>query len=292
MTAITGNYPSDNSTLANYKAWGQAISNAFSTLGWVQTADTGQINWSTVAVPGGNYNQYEIWKANDSLAATFPIYVKIAYGYSSTQPAIQVTVGQGSNGSGTITGNIWLSGAYQITNNNSNQGSTTYPCWFSGSAGEFRMWMWGVSNATPNIGVLFGIERSKDSSGNNTGTYVTVYTANQNAWNSARQQTITLTGLANIEGGVITPTFTAQSGTGAAFGTVAAMPCFPTLGLLGNPMLGIVTVAQNDAGSNSTITVASMYGSTHTYLVCGSLQGPAGTRNYNATNMNIAMRYE
>src|SRR6266404_1119401 len=40
--------PYDSSTVANYIAWAQGISNALSALGWVKTSDTGQVVWGNV----------------------------------------------------------------------------------------------------------------------------------------------------------------------------------------------------------------------------------------------------
>src|SRR6266478_9217496 len=127
MATSTGNSVNDNSSLANFKSWAQAISNAISGFGWVQTGDTGQVNWGSIAsVPSSTY-VYEIWKANDAAAATLPIYLKIEYGFSATVPRIRMTVGTSSNGSGTITGGVVSSAPWQISILDTNQGGATFP---------------------------------------------------------------------------------------------------------------------------------------------------------------------
>lgn len=73
-----------------------------------QTADTGQINWTTVTKPTATSTAagYEIWKFTDSIG-TF--YFKFEYGTggsAATRFGMWITVGTGSNGSGTITGII------------------------------------------------------------------------------------------------------------------------------------------------------------------------------------------
>lgn len=77
--------------------------------GLTQTADTGQVNWVTVTRPGVSTNGgFEIWRFNDTAHATAPIFIRIDYGTgtAATRPRLQLTVGTGSNGSGTITGSV------------------------------------------------------------------------------------------------------------------------------------------------------------------------------------------
>jgi hypothetical protein len=269
MATSSGNFVCDNSTLANFKSWAQSISNAISAFGWVQTTDTGQVNWASIAsVPASTY-VYEVWKANDAVAGTMPIFVKIEYGFSTSQINFRFTVGTSSSGAGVITGTTVTSGPWQVTNNLTNQGSTTFPCFFSGNAGEFRMWMWGVTSAVPALGTFFAIERSKDTTGAITNEYVTIMSANQGTASFTFQQTIKAASAGLRDTGIISPALTSGSSTGSSFGTVAAFPVFPVLGKCGNPMLGVMTAVLADAAVNSTVTVASMYGSTHTYVVFG-----------------------
>jgi hypothetical protein len=89
----------------------QTFSDALTTLGIPKTADTGQINWATVTVPANsNFSNYEIRRLDDAEQATDPLFMKIAYGRitvgAAQHPAIQITVGTGSNGSGTLTGAV------------------------------------------------------------------------------------------------------------------------------------------------------------------------------------------
>src|SRR3954462_11008588 len=94
--------PLDHTSTTGFRAWGSEFSAGLATVGLVQTADTGQINWSTVTIPGANTAAgYEIWRFADST-----LYLKFEYGTapSTVQPQMWITVGTGSNGSGTITG--------------------------------------------------------------------------------------------------------------------------------------------------------------------------------------------
>lgn len=92
---------------AEFRAWGSMFSGALAAVGMVQTSDTGQINWSTATRAASNTAAgYEIWRMNDAMQSVFPVFIKFEYGSRSTSsvPAVWITVGSGSNGSGSITG--------------------------------------------------------------------------------------------------------------------------------------------------------------------------------------------
>lgn len=95
---------------ADFQAWVTAVHNAIAALGGVvQTADTGQINPATVTRPGTNTSAgYEIWRFNDALQAIAPFFIKLEYGIggTATHPSMWLTVGTGTDGAGTLTGNV------------------------------------------------------------------------------------------------------------------------------------------------------------------------------------------
>ena len=100
-----------NTTSEEFRRWGKAISDGVRAVGLVQTADTGQINWATVAAPTsgsavGTVQGHEIWQFDDALQATAPIFVKIEYGarVATAFPEMWVTLGCGSDGAGNVTG--------------------------------------------------------------------------------------------------------------------------------------------------------------------------------------------
>lgn len=121
---------------ATFRAWGSAISAQFAAIGYVQTSDTGQINWTTVTDPGASTDAgYEVWRFNDSLQGSAPIFFKLYYGTGTTTngPRLRVEVGTASNGSGTLSGtgsgtvhtvvNLAASGPLGITSALSSDGS-------------------------------------------------------------------------------------------------------------------------------------------------------------------------
>lgn len=109
MTTATTVTNIDQSSDAAFRVWVQEMITALvSTIGLTQTADTGQINTSTVtrAAVANTAAGYVILRFNDSLQGTSPIFMKVEFGAGSgvAVPNSWFTVGTGSNGSGTITG--------------------------------------------------------------------------------------------------------------------------------------------------------------------------------------------
>lgn len=112
-------------------------------VGLIQTADTGQLDpLNPPAWPGsqGFQSQYLIFRMDDSQQATDPIFLKVQFGRSGTPNggvSIQVTIGQGSNGAGTLTGTTGVISADGGGNSTSGTPTVqTYMC-----AGE-GYWFW------------------------------------------------------------------------------------------------------------------------------------------------------
>lgn len=128
MTTITYTTVFDHSSDATFRAWGAEFDTKLALTGMVQTADTGQIDWVTVTRPGtSSVGGYTVWRFADS-----SLYLKLEYGTGTSTdiPQMWVTVGTGSNGSGTITGqtstrSIWTA---QKTIASAVTTYTTYMC--------------------------------------------------------------------------------------------------------------------------------------------------------------------
>ena len=106
MPKVSWSTPIENSSDATFRAWGSDIAARLATAGLIQTADTGQINWVTVLRPAASaYGGYEVWRFDDTLQGTSPVFMKIEYGSSNNQatPALRITVSSGTNGAGTPT---------------------------------------------------------------------------------------------------------------------------------------------------------------------------------------------
>lgn len=169
------NIPAFFNTDADFRTWGSTISAALATLGLVNTADTGQINWTTVVKPAGTSTQsgYEIWRFADSLQGTTPVYLKLTYGSAAAadRPSLWIQVGSGSNGTGTLTGqtNTQVQSAGSV----SKTAGVTLPFWACGNSGELLLAVNVDTGGTNTVGFFLSVERPKDS--NDTTTADGVY---------------------------------------------------------------------------------------------------------------------
>jgi hypothetical protein len=184
-----------NDTDAHFRAWCAFIDDLLQITGvWVKVTCTGETAVASLLHPtvANSKKGFLVYRMDDALQSTRPIYMRIDYasGGAANTPAIYITIGSGVNtGTGAITG------AYvtdiQVGGNTSSATITHQ----YGSADTNRV-VCAMGVATSNIGhFLFGIERSKDSNGNDTtdGLYFN-YTLATDGGSTKRSQYINVTG--------------------------------------------------------------------------------------------------
>ena len=159
-----------NATDAQFRAWGRAISDSLQAVGIVKTADSGQIDWETVAAPTASNTKmgYEIYRFNDTLQSTAPVFIKLSFGAgaSSSYPSLWISVGTGSDGSGTLTGEILTE-----KQNYASATATATTHYVSGSSNRFVIALQGSSS---NYQIVLTVERTHNSSGSDTSNGVMV----------------------------------------------------------------------------------------------------------------------
>jgi hypothetical protein len=293
----------DSSTLANFKQWAQAISAFFATATWTQSTDTGQVNWSTVSLPGTGAFVYEIWQPNDGLT-TF--YVKVEYGnVSGTNcPSLRLSLSSGTNGSGTPTG--FVVGPYVCDYNpfTAPSSTTQYECNLSGAAGRIGVMMW--RNGTNTCQQFFGVERSVNSGGTYTGAHVTLVIGGWAGGGSCSQwlqQSLVLgVGAAPVQGnanrslssygGLVTRlhNLLLTTGSSAFNGAIPFDTIAPQVGYFDYPLTVCGTAYATDIVEGVTFT-ATIYGSSRTYmpskLSCFAWCAPG-----NGSGAAFCMRYD
>lgn len=182
MTTATTSAPCSQATNATFQAWvSEVVTALFTTIGLTQTADTGQINPATVAAPGAGstIQGYVIGRFNDTLQSTAPVFFKLEFGSGSgaTNPLMIITIGTGSNGSGTLTGTLSTRVCTNL-NNIAGNSSTSFTSRFCYNATLGVFWFTfkqGMVASSALATVIIG--RSTNSSGASTadGAYILTY---------------------------------------------------------------------------------------------------------------------
>jgi hypothetical protein len=154
---------------ADFRAWGSGLSAQLAAVGLVKTADTGQIDWTTAVRPAASgYSGYEIWRFNDTLQATKPVYIKIEYGGSSTvdRPSFRATIGTGTNGAGILTGQLGVVRSFSPSG--SKTAGATLASYCSGSSNRLNL-VTNLDNGSASYAMTFLVERTKTADGSVTG---------------------------------------------------------------------------------------------------------------------------
>jgi hypothetical protein len=266
-TAAWSSQPSSTND-TTYRQAGSELSARLATVGLVQTADTGQINWATVTWPPNNtVGGYEIWRFNDALQGTNPIFIKINYGTgnsSSPYPLrLTVQVGQGSNGSGTLTGT--LSAANVIQQDNNPVGTSAVNSYLCHVAGFLGL-SWKAS-----IG-FFAIIRTCDVNGNPVAGGYFFVTRGSNA-PSCRQTAYNYVTNTNTVSNVslfmtVCPGNIGSTLTGGLFQAYPCWSSFPDARV----MFGIFGAKAAEFGEGATVSFVFIGSTSRSYIsVTGSL---------------------
>jgi hypothetical protein len=168
-----------NSTDALFREWVSFIIDGLVAGGWVQTADTGQINVTTVTRPlaASTMQGYAVFRMDDDLQSTKPVFMRLDFGSGTggaNNPGMAVEIGTGSSGIGVITGSLQsltMGAATAPRASSSSASSTGSTCHISATPGHAVIAMF--VNANSALGFTYGIEREQDGAGDvaNTGLY-------------------------------------------------------------------------------------------------------------------------
>ena len=170
MTAFALTTYGSNASDATFRVWTKSIFDTIIAGGWVQTADAGQMSFTTVAVPTviNTSAGYVIFAMNDALQATAPCYLKMEFGQGTSLGYLNVwlTMGTATSGTGGIIGNT--TSRFSL---GTNQGATTVgQTTFRYSIAPNRLTAGLFVTNTAGYYSIFTVERTKDGSGNDTAT--------------------------------------------------------------------------------------------------------------------------
>ncbi len=280
-------------TDAKFRTWGSTISASLAASGLVKTADTGQVDWTTVLKPtvSQTYTAYEVWRFNDDLQATAPIFIRLEYGVGNptTDPNTRVQVGTGTDGAGNLTGHKTNRGDGGGNNVGSASTVTNMVMTFTHTDGyAFAFASGSVLTFERFATCLFIIDRTRDQdTGAPNGDGMHVIFMNGQA--QMRSQTVSFLGGAQIETWVSTmPPGDATNYGGALFPVYACTPrplvCVGALGYM-----------NAEIAAYSTFTATPIGATMRTYLAMGvlpssSLYGsdsPTGVSNAAAVRLAV-----
>lgn len=253
---------------ATFREWGSELNTKMAAAGLVQTSDTGQINWSTVTRAGTNSNAgYEIWRFDDSVQSTAPIFIRIDYGTGSNAsgPRTQFSVGTGTDGAGTLTGTALATAVSTSTSNvaqTSDAVRNSYCCHTDGFFG--LVWKVGASTNTES---MFLVSRTVDSSGDPDGAGALIVWSNAS---SSAAQSLSFASAAaytrrntsqtmQILNWPMTPS---ASLVGSDFQAAVAWTITPRV----QPVMGFCGVVVSEFSVGNTFSCTLVGSTAHTYL--------------------------
>jgi hypothetical protein len=228
-TTVYTKAPNPNQTQASFIDVWSAFSAALTTVGFLKTTDTGQVDWaSNPAHPATTtFPYYEIRKFSDALQATAPLFMKIEYGMTANTNIIRFQLGTATDGAGNLTKQ--LSAVFTLSGSAT---TTTGQCYVSYGDGRVSWTLWPtVASAAQTVSVA----RTVNDDGSPNGDGFNVVTGS----NAKQQQFVPSEG-----GGApfpITPLTNyvcsaPGTGTGNAGTIVSVYPVFPFRGYNDNPI--------------------------------------------------------
>lgn len=249
-----------------YKGWAEGLSNALTTVGCVKTADTGQIDWSSIsaAPTATNFSGYEIRQLPaGTLQTANPILMKIEYGSQSGYCAIKITVGHETDGAGNFIGFTATQIALYVAGTSATPFNSYVSC--AEDYITFALFANTTSNSYP---IAFYISRARDANGVALDTGVTIVSQRPGA---VTQQWLPKNGSPFP----YAPTSklccaSPSAGTGTYNDAVGVFPVFIYLGSSVYPdTVGIGFFSADFAGAGGSIFTLDLLGVSHDYVALG-----------------------
>lgn len=175
MTTLSWSTPFSHDTNAGFRVYLQEFIDKMTALGLVQTADTGQLDPATADKSAGGVTGYFMFRLNDSLQATAPIFMRFTWGGGAGgNSRLDVQVGTGTNGAGTLTGLVGSNAAWVGTSVSSSVDVTAYLSSACLVEGFFGLAYKRGRSGPPGLAFI-AVCRSVDDTGAPTGEGFTVY---------------------------------------------------------------------------------------------------------------------
>jgi len=156
-----------NADTTLFRAWGSAVSTALGQM-LTRVTQTGEINWTTVNAPvaANTFQGFEVYRLNDSLQSTAPLFFKFEYGsgLATAIPAIRLTIGKSVDGSGSVS-NVLQSAINVLYGTSATTAASN--CYISN--GDGSGFVFSLQPDNPGlVGGFCCVERSRNSQGQPT----------------------------------------------------------------------------------------------------------------------------
>jgi len=278
MATDTRNLPAFISDDATFRTWGSGIAAQIAAMGLVQTSDTGQINWTTVARPSTfAYAGYEIWRFNDALQATKPVFIRLDYGIAGVadRPSMIARVATATNGAGTLTGQVGTS--IGLLPGGSKTTGSTLTSFCSGSTSRLNLFTHvDLGGGASTWGLMVWVERTKTNLGVNTGDGIATWMASSNG---VQFQAIPFAGTIPAVA-AMNPAITLVSTAGAISSVGPNVAFSPTIVCLGKAYFASWAVYV-DANISKLMPISIDHlGATHTLMPLGDTALVSGSMTY------------
>jgi hypothetical protein len=275
MSTFTNTYAWDMSAGTNFATLMGAIDSNIQSFGWQLSGDTGQTDPSGASYPGLNTDAgYRIYNTNDGGTT---VYMKILYGVAAsvTIPRLTISLGTGTNGSGTLTGNT-ISGI-AVAHGSANTG--THRLYMSGTSGRLMVYL-GDSNGVGNQMAGISIHRTVNSSGAGTNTGVALFYVISSA--VFGQQYFPLSGTVPSAETSWICAFTKDSSNIVGSTTMTGHPVtwdasgahYPT------PAVALGGTSDFTTGSPGNTTTITLYSASRTFLITAQVNAIGSSNNH------------
>lgn len=283
-------------TNASFQQFGSTLSYGLANCGLILTANN--TDWSTANTSNG---PWEIWRFNDTLQNTSPVFFKIWYAASPwSGPSLTIQFGVSANSSA-LTGNIVANGGFYCSGGDA--GYYTQPFILSGDTNRF-MFSSGCSGAggsngptgIPYQSLSIGAERSVDANGNMTGeaTLLLGLVGTSPSWYESigipNVSTTWIAGLPACAPIVGANGVFAHSGMNWAASSLSVFPIFHSYGKFYPAGLNALAYYTNDIPTEQRVTI-TRYGVNHTYIALG-VTANATCRLGAATRTSLLQRFD
>lgn len=260
----------------------------------VVTAISCNTTKGAATLPPTNTNSiYEIWGMGDTLQATNPVILKILYTTGSattTAPGLNVVLATATDGAGNITGGT--TGVVNVLGiGSATFSASVFNSYIAGSTNRITLGTWLNSGLSGARGVL-AVERSHDSTGADTASYVSLALYGQGNATPVTQYSVIASTQTTKETKLAVIGVT-STGTGSFGVSTLLSPVFPVVGAVGNPMINVL-VGKSADWTDATQFSFTMYNTARNYLVVNNSGiAAAGQLTYDASiTAALMMRFD